>query len=214
MFNWKARFYICLSVLILLVIYFGAKRIFRVPPQPAPLYIEEKFAILTALPTDSNDILLIGNSLTERFPEELLRPGVKKRGVSNSTTYSILENISSILKGRPTKVFLEIGFNDLYKGTSEDSVCINIIEIVNRIHIISPRTKVFIQSLVPACGKYRYVDEYVIRANKKLKEYCEHSGITFIDLHSKLGPQYTFDGVHLKLEGYKIWLEMIEPYLK
>ena len=56
--------------------------------------------------------------------------------------------------------------------------------------------------------------------NALLRDMAARRGLTHIDIWSDmqrdgiLPAEYTFDGIHLKADGYRIWIEKIRPYIK
>ena len=61
----------------------------------------------------------------------------------------------------------------------------------------------------------------IIQLNERLKDYCKHKKLVFIDLyHPLLGtqaktmhPAYCRDGLHLTNEGYEVWANTIHSYI-
>jgi lysophospholipase L1-like esterase len=68
-----------------------------------------------------------------------------------------------------------------------------------------------------AAGKNAVVEE----ANKAIRATCERMGITWIDLHpvladdnGMLNSAYSYDGLHLNVDGYLAWVAAIRGYVK
>ena len=88
----------------------------------------------------------------------------------------------------------------------------------------SPRTKVYIQSALPVDesrgeslkGKNVRIAEF----NALLQKAAAARGLQYIDIWSgmaengQLPEKYHFDGIHLKADGYKVWIDKIRPYVK
>lgn len=169
---------------------------------------------------DSTDNVFVGNSLTEAFPvTELFGPHCKNRGIGGNKTTHILQRIGAIAKERPKKLFIEAGINDFVFGGNVKSTYNNYVKILHIIDSISPRTLVYVQSTMPACGSYGAYNDSVRALNKMLHYYCSRAGIAFIDVYSemvagsKMDSTLTEDGLHLNGKGYTIWQKTIEPYL-
>ena len=62
---------------------------------------------------------------------------------------------AQVTEGRPSKVFLKIGTNDLGTGVPEDEIVANLAEILDRIAAESPGTGVYVQSVLPRQASYR-----------------------------------------------------------
>jgi lysophospholipase L1-like esterase len=170
---------------------------------------------------DSNDVVFAGNSLTEGFPVmELFRTlHVKNRGVSGATLDDMNELIPFLLKHHPSKMFLEIGINDLKNDIDHlDEAKKRLLKNYETI-LASPRTtKIYVQSLLPVNSLYFHdqtdaINKAIIEINDSLKIYA---GSNYVDLYSTvkgekgLQLKYTTDGLHLNEEGYKVWFEKIK----
>ncbi|MFX0202474.1 MAG: GDSL-type esterase/lipase family protein, partial [Candidatus Hodarchaeota archaeon] len=65
------------------------------------------------------------------------------------------------------------------------------------------------------------ISNAVIRnINEHLKLYAQEKKLCYIDLYDiftdstgQLDVRLSLDGIHLTFEGYKVWLEAIEPYV-
>lgn len=170
---------------------------------------------------DSNDIVFIGNSLTEAFPvTELFGSNCKNRGIGGNKTTHILARIGSIANTRPKKIFIEAGINDFVFGGNVDAAYQNYVQILKRIDSISPRTLVYVQSTMPTCKEYTKYNDSVWALNKRLYNYCDQSGIAYVDLYTKMTDRnkmdsaLTEDGLHLNGKGYEIWKKAIEMHIK
>ena len=95
----------------------------------------QRATLFEALPTSKSDIIFLGNSITNggEWAELLGNPHAKNRGISGDTTNGVLDRLHVITAGKPSKVFLLIGTNDLSGGLSVDSIAKNIETIVKRI---------------------------------------------------------------------------------
>ena len=119
--------------------------------------------------------------------------------------------------------------NDLADGRSPEATAENIARIVDRFRKESPRTKIFVQSVLPVNDTYgRFksykdgaLDEPIRQLNVLIEKLCAERGIVFIDLYShfvgedgRMKAELTNDGLHLKGPGYLIWKGVIEKYVK
>jgi len=189
----------------------------------------QRASIFEKLPIDSLDIVFLGNSITNfgEWGEFFKNSHVKNRGISGDRTAGIYARLNTILPGKPSKIFLMIGVNDLEHGCTPDSVVINIIRIANRIIDESPKTILYIQSILPVNDKFGKFPKHtnkgeaIILINNKIKHYCQDQKLTYIDLYhsfknkddEKLNPDYTNDGLHLMGEGYMLWIQLISKYV-
>jgi hypothetical protein len=104
-----------------------------------------------ALPVESGDTVFLGDSLTEYETWYALFPDtpVRNRGSVGDDTAGALARLGEVTAGSPAQVFLMIGTNDLTYGLPESQIVANVERIVSAIKADSPRTKVFVQSLLP-----------------------------------------------------------------
>jgi len=192
-------------------------------------YYNQRLTLFEKLPDTKGEIIFLGNSITDgcEWSELLGNSKVKNRGISGDTTEGVLFRLNEVTRSKPARVFLLIGINDLSRGVSKDTVFANISKIATRIRKDSPKTKVYIQSILPVNdsfglfkGHTNKTDE-VIEVNAHLKEWCARENVGFIDLYScfkssdseKMNPKFTNDGLHLLGDGYLLWAEIIKPYL-
>lgn len=73
---------------------------------------------------------------------------ILNRGTSGGFTYEVLPHLEMILEGRPAKVFIGIGTNDV-TANEPAVVAENIRIIITRIRRESPNTEVYMQSIIP-----------------------------------------------------------------
>ncbi len=190
-------------------------------------------------PVTSADIVFLGNSLTEGgswseyFPQteiKLKKKGgaIRNRGIVGDTAEGISDRLDQIMPGKPYKLFLLCGVNDISHDLSVDSIVTLIDNLVGRIRSESPKTKVYLQSLLPfneSYKRYRRLDgktPMVAQINAELVKVAKKHKVTFINLHplfleegtESLKPEVTSDGLHLNKEGYEIWQEAIRKYVK
>lgn len=190
----------------------------------------QRATLFEVLPTSKSDIIFLGNSITNggEWAELLRNPHAKNRGISGDTTQGVLDRLSTITKGKPSKIFLLIGTNDLSRGKSVDEVARNVEKIVERVKRESLATKLYVQSVFPVNPKFNKFLGHMNRQkdiaalNAKIKAVAARHGVTYIDVYKSLvtpstdvmNPEYTNDGLHLLGKGYLKWVEVLKPYLK
>lgn len=191
-------------------------------------------------PVTPADIVFLGNSLTEGgdwdgyFPQaaaRLARRGgrILNRGIVGDEADGIYDRLYQILPGRPGKIFLLIGVNDISHDLTADTIVRRIERIVARIRTESPGTKLYIQTLLPfneSFKRYRRLEgksPVVPQVNAGIRLLARRYGIRCIDLYPyfleeegsmNLRPDITGDGLHLKAAGYEIWADRIKKYVK
>ena len=189
----------------------------------------QRVSLFEKLPTSNEDIIFLGNSITNggEWAELLNDKRIKNRGISGDVCTGVLDRLHSIVAGEPAKIFLLIGINDLGRGSMPDSVVHKTGEIIELIQKESPNTSIYIQSILPvneSFGMFKGHTQHkdIIKPlNNKLKCLANKKGVEFIDLYShfvtpgtsNLDPLYTNDGLHLMGEGYIKWTEILKPYI-
>ena len=181
------------------------------------------------LETNSESIVFIGNSITDMhcWPEAFVTSKgdylpIVNRG--NSGTYSTeqSDNLESYLKGKPKKVFMMIGTNDIATSGglnfSPEQVLSYVKSIVARIHARSPQTKVYLYSILKNNTSNR-VEATWLKTNEIVKAYADATEkVTYIDLYDKLtgiaqNGVWSYDMLHLTAASYQVWCETICQYL-
>ncbi len=183
------------------------------------------------LETSGESIVFIGNSITDMhcWPEAFKTSTgeylpIVNRG--NSGTYSTEQsnNLESYINGKPKKVFMMIGTNDIATSGglnfSGEQVLAYVKSIVERIHARSPQTKIYLYSILNNRTSNR-VEATWLHTNEIVKEYVETMNVdwlTYIDLYDKLtgiaqGGVWSYDYLHLTAAAYQVWCETICQYL-
>ena len=187
-------------------------------PDSIPYFIGRN-EVFVKLPNDSNEVIMLGNSLTHNFEwHEMFRSvNIKNRGINADVTRGILQRLDEVIESKPNKIFIEIGINDILNNYSIDSIYRNYVKIIVTIKRKSPETKIYIQSLLPST---KSLNSKIIDLNKRLEDYCVKNNIVFIDLYSSfvsgqiLNPNYDCgDKLHLSGAGYLEWCRLIKDYI-
>lgn len=219
--------------LLLLAAYIFATTILqaqdKTPARKYSTYYYQRASLFEKLPVTSEDILFVGNSLTDgaEWAELFQNKHIKNRGISGDMTDGVYDRLPALLQGKPAQIFLLIGTNDIPRGKSVEDIAAGIHKIIKKIKQDSPRTQLFVQSLLPLNPQYNMFPGHVARweiipdINKAIEQIAREENLTYIDLFSrfadsegKLKGEYTNDGLHLLGSGYLLWKEIITPYLK
>ena len=117
----------------------------------------QRATLFEELPVTSKDIIFLGNSITNggEWSELLNNKHVKNRGISGDICMGVYDRLDAILKGKPAKIFLLIGINDVSRGTSADTIVNRIGMITQKIKQDSPKTKLYLQSVLPVTDHYK-----------------------------------------------------------
>lgn len=176
-------------------------------------------------------VVFMGNSITEVWaktsPDFFSSRSYISRGISGQTTPQMLLRFrADVINLRPKVVVILAGANDIAGNTGpstlemiEDNIS-SMVEL-SKAHNI----KVILCSVLPAYdfpwspGKNPV--ENIATLNEWIKIYCTKNNIVFVDYYSVMADErkglkseYTKDGVHPTLEGYKIMEPLIEEAIK
>jgi lysophospholipase L1-like esterase len=187
-----------------------------------------KSELFESYPNSKKDIIFLGNSITAGvdWMELLGNRRARNRGISGDITFGVLERLGEVIEGHPAKVFILIGINDISRDIPDTVILSNYEKIVQRIKTSSPRTKIYIQTLMPvnsAFAKFKNhynKDEHIKAVNDGLRALAQQEHVTLVDLHphfldgeGRMKKAYTQDGLHLNAEGYKVWRDVLQQYL-
>lgn len=189
----------------------------------------QRATLFEELPVTSKDIIFLGNSITNgcEWGELFQNKHVKNRGISGDIAMGVYDRLDPILKGKPAKIFLLIGINDVSRGTPADTIVDRIRLITEKIKKDSPKTRLYLQSVLPVSDYYKMFGSHtkhwqmIPDINLKLKQLADKEQVTYIDLYShfvdvntgKMNPDYTNDGLHMLGKGYLLWRDIVKPYV-
>ena len=192
-------------------------------------YYARRATLFDELSIGKKDIVMLGNSLTDgcEFNELLNNKHIKNRGIVGDIVQGLIDRIDPIIKGQPKKLFIMTGVNDISHDVSADSIARAMEKLIVMVKQGSPRTKIYLQSLLPFNNDVREWkllvgrDHVVVEANALLEQVARRQGVTWINLYplfvddqGRLRADLTNDGLHLMGKGYLIWLDAIKPYIK
>jgi lysophospholipase L1-like esterase len=195
--------------------------------EPFVTYQYGRDALFKTLPQNSTDIVFIGNSIIQHYElaEYFNNLKVKNRGIGGETTYAVYNRIKSIAEGRPLKVFILLGINDLASGSSSQEIVLNYKRIIEEIEMISPHTKIYMISVLPV-SKYKedivccsQANAKILNLNNLLEDLATTQKVTFLDAHTYLyssgglNLEYSVDGIHLNGLGYNQLTKYLISYV-
>lgn len=169
------------------------------------------------------DIVFLGNSITAGtdWAKLLNLPVAKNRGISGDITFGILERLQDVIDGKPAKIFILIGINDISRNIPDSIILRNYKMMVSRIRKGSRKTQIYFNTLLPVNSSFEKFknhygkDDHILWLNQEIKKLASKN-VTVIDLYSNftdqdqhLKAELTKDGLHLLPEGYKVWAEFL-----
>ena len=186
----------------------------------------KRIKIFKENPIGSDQIILLGNSITEDandWNDRFHSTNISNRGISGDITNGILERLDEFIYFKPLAIFLLIGINDIYAMNlpegeqTEDYISDNIIEILNRLRNDIPNTKLYLQTILPTHRED--IKDQIQRINNSIINNAQPE-VTIIDLHSIFANEnglmtkdYSTDGVHLNTYGYDRWANHIRRHI-
>ena len=193
------------------------------------VYYVRRATLFEEFPIGKKDIVMLGNSLTDgcEFNELLNNRHIKNRGIVGDIIQGMIDRIGPIIEGQPKKLFIMGGVNDISHDVSADSIARAMEKLIVMVKQGSPRTRIYLQSLLPFNNDVREWkllkgrDHVVVEANALLKQVAHRQGVTWIDLYplfvddeGRLRADLTNDGLHLMGKGYLIWRDAVKPFIK
>lgn len=197
------------------------------PAQPDENYLRpyyvQKVSLHKLMPKKKNAVVFVGDSITDgnEWSEQLNCERCQNRGISGDISAGVLARLDDILAEKPAKIFLMIGINDISRNIPNNTIIANYREFVRRAQAASPKTRIYLQSVLPTNDTFRKfvdkTDESIGILNGAMREIARTAeGVTYVDLHSKfldserrLDKKYTNDGLHLLGEGYVLWAKIL-----
>ena len=177
-------------------------------------------------PLNYGDIVFLGNSITwggKDWSKRLKHPNIRNRGIGGDVTDGVLARIDEITYFKPKAVFLLIGINDLWNNNnpndpSAEYIANNIIQIAQVINAETPKTKIYVQTVLPI-EKEQYKTS-ILKVNEIIKANEKENPYQIVDLYSifvnengLIRKELSTDGIHLNEKGYDTWVEFIKPII-
>ena len=196
---------------------------------------KENYRILNKEYALKNQTVLLGDSITDFFNwyelfydfSKISGQAVYNRGISGDTTDRLLERLNeNVLNIEPKNVVLLIGTNDIGRELPLSMSVENVSKIIENTKKVCPDINFILQAVYPINRGMR--DKFEKRSNEKIdimnKEFIKLSekyDCVWLDITDKLKDEtgnlkkeYTYDGLHLNANAYKIVAENIIPLLK
>jgi len=188
----------------------------------------QRVANFRSYPNLTNDIIFLGNSIMDftDWNELLQLPQARNRGISGDISFGVLERLDEVTEGKPAKIFILIGINDISRNVPDSIILDNYRRMIQQVKSASPKTMIYFNTLLPVNNTFPdrnhfNKDQHIAAVNQGLKDICQEEKIKFIDIHTpfldndkRLNKAFTYDGLHLNAGGYKKWALILQPYIK
>ena len=202
---------------------------------PTPHYRKRYLQFESDPAITPNDVVMLGNSLTEGGGDWGKRIGMRhvvNRGIVGDDVPGIHQRLHQIIAGQPRIICLQTGANDVSHDLSIDSIAHSICGLADRILRECPSTHLYLQSLLPINESFNRYSRlkgktgYFAQINKKLEQWVAErhdDRLTFVSLYPHftesaesevLNASLSTDGLHLREEGYRIWAKTLKKALK
>ena len=195
-----------------------------------PQNFHAKLLEFKADPIVKGDYVFLGNSITAagNWSQLLNLPQAKNRGISGDITFGLLERLEEVIAGKPAKLFVLIGINDISRDIPDSVILANYKRIIKQVRKGSPKTQIYFYTLLPVNASFERFkkhygkDEHILWLNEEIRKLAAKK-VNIIDLYphfideeKRLKAELTKDGLHLIPEGYKVWAEVLKKgdYLK
>ena len=188
-------------------------------------YYQGRMELFNSLGGLKKATVFLGNSITERGQWHEILPGeiIMNRGIGGDNTFGVLARLGDVTKYKPKRIFLLIGINDLGRGLPIEVISDNYRRIIKQIKTESPKTKLYVQSVLPMNESILKADylknkkDSVLKLNESIQAIARETGVPYINLHpvfadaaGDLKEAFTQDGIHLRPNAYVEWVAFLK----
>lgn len=203
---------------------FAQEPVKKIDSSYANTYYQGRMELFNTLPAPKNAIVFLGNSITERGAWSELLPGhnIMNRGIGGDNTFGVLARLDGIVKAFPKKLFLLIGINDLSRALPKEVILHNYDRIIQYITSRSPKTKIYVQSVLPlnepltTAAYLKNKKDSILQLNAGIQAIAVKYKLPYINLHEifadtngDLKKELTADGIHLRPSAYVMWVDYL-----
>jgi lysophospholipase L1-like esterase len=189
-------------------------------------YKEENLKLGLPSP-EENRVVFMGNSITQGWieadPDFFMGTSYINRGISGQTTPQMLVRFRpDVVNLKPKVVVILAGTNDIAGNTGPSTLEMIEDNIASMVEIAkSNNIKVVLCSVLPA-NDFPWKPglepaQKIVDLNKWIKNYAEKNEIIYVDYFTPMADQrnglkkeYSEDGVHPNLAGYKVMQPLVE----
>ena len=191
-------------------------------------YLNRHKAQCEAVLSNRSELVFIGDSITSRWPEDLLREKFGKyRPVNLGVGGDWVQNVIwRVLNGVLDKVHIKvivllIGTNNIANRFTPEEIAWGIERLIKTIHEKTPKSKILLLAILPRGRSIQdRGNDKVRQVNAKLVLMADNKTVFFLDIGDKLvEPDGTIsdkvmpDGLHVAMPGFVRWLDAMGPTL-
>jgi len=174
------------------------------------------------------ELVFIGDSITTRWPQEVLKQRFGKcRPVNLGVGGDWIQNVHWRIRhgaldgAQPKVIVLLIETNNITAGFTPDEITQGIRLLLAAIHDKAPQSKILLEGILPRGSSIQEATNETIRLiNSKLSTLADGKKVFYLDVGGRLvepdgsiSPQIMPDKLHLAGPGYTRWLEALRPVL-
>jgi lysophospholipase L1-like esterase len=181
------------------------------------------------------DLYFLGDSITRRWgtsdlawrtlydnwKENFFGWNAANFGWGGDTTQNILWRLHNgeLDNVNPKAIVVLAGTNNLPSGASDEEIARGVKAIVDTCRSKAPKATIILTAIFPRSDDPRY-QRTIDLTNDRLQQIADGKHVRFLnvnpglsDANGKLLPQVSNDGLHLNVEGYKVWANGLRPLL-
>ena len=170
-------------------------------------------------------VVFVGSSSIRLWDLPKSFPGIAtiNRGFGGSEAADSAKFVEQlVIKYHPRLVVFYAGDNDLAHGKSPQTVCDDVARFVTKVRKALPETTILLLSVKPSNARENLRDKQQQTNELVQKLATGDAHVKFIDVgkvllnaEGKPRPElFLEDQLHLNAEGYRLWTELLKPYLK
>ena len=191
-------------------------------------YADKHQAQCEAVLATRPELVFIGDSITARWPQEVLEARFGKHrpinlGVGGDWIQNVLWRVQNgTLDKASTKVIvLLIGTNNLTGKFTPDEIAVNIGGLLQAIQTKTAQSKILLLGILPRGVSIKdETNEAIRQTNTKLAALSDQKQVFYLDVGDKLvepdgsiSPAVMPDKLHVAGPGYTRWMEAMSPTL-
>lgn len=174
------------------------------------------------------ELILIGDSITARWPEEMLEGRFSKHrpvnlGIGGDWIQNVLWRVQNgaLEKAKPKVIVLLVGINNLTAGFTPDEVTQDVSTLLKTLHHKTPSSRILLLGILPRGPSVNDEPNSRIRqTNILLATLADQNRVFYLDVGGRLvEPDGTIltqvmpDRLHVAGPGYTRWMEAMGPVL-
>ncbi|MFT5470574.1 MAG: lysophospholipase L1-like esterase [Verrucomicrobiales bacterium] len=191
-------------------------------------YADRHQAQCEAVVATRPELVFIGDSITARWPQEVLEARFGKHrplnlGMGGDWIQNVLWRVQNgtLDKAAPKVVVLLIGTNNLTGKFTPDEIAANIGRLINAIQSKTAQSKILVLGILPRGASIKdEINESIRQTNAKLATLSDQKQVFYLDVGDNLvepdgsiSPAVMPDKLHVAGPGFTRWMEAMGPTL-